>query len=94
MLLLQGDADSVVTRAMTDQVAATLCRAMAVNASAYQLAAAFAAWLGGRVIDGGFGLRSLYLVGAAVTVAGIVVSCYAWFRDREVVEPGSSVEAV
>ncbi|NJP88240.1 MFS transporter [Nonomuraea sp. FMUSA5-5] len=56
--------------------------AMAVNASAYQLAAAFAAWLGGRVIDGGLGLRSLYLVGAAVTVAGIGVSAYAWLRDR------------
>ncbi|SPL89175.1 putative transmembrane efflux protein [[Actinomadura] parvosata subsp. kistnae] len=56
--------------------------AMAVNASAYQLAAAFAAWLGGRVIDGGLGLRALYLVGAVVTVAGIGVSAYAWLRDR------------
>ncbi|WP_214324914.1 MFS transporter [Nonomuraea sediminis] len=48
--------------------------AMAVNASAYQLAAAFAGWLGGQVIDGGPGLRGLYLVAAAVTVAGAVVS--------------------
>ncbi|MEV1174547.1 MFS transporter [Nonomuraea sp. NPDC049784] len=56
--------------------------AMAVNASAYQLAAAFAAWLGGRVIDGGFGLRSLYVVAAAVTLAGIAVSLYAWRRAR------------
>ncbi|WP_433518953.1 MFS transporter [Nonomuraea sp. CA-143628] len=69
------------TRVLTTASAAPTL-AMAVNASAYQLAAAFAAWLGGRVIDGGLGLRSLYLVGAAVTVAGIVVSCYAWFRDR------------
>ncbi|MFD1541369.1 MFS transporter [Nonomuraea guangzhouensis] len=72
------------TRVLTTATAAPTL-AMAVNASAYQLAAAFAAWLGGRVIDGGFGLRSLYLVSAAVTVAGIVVSCYAWFRDRAVV---------
>ncbi|MEU4232226.1 MFS transporter [Nonomuraea sp. NPDC026600] len=76
------------TRVLTAAAAAPTL-AMAVNASAYQLAAAFAAWLGGRVIDGGFGLRSLYLVGAAVTVVGIVVSCYAWFRERGVVEPGS-----
>ncbi|WP_433443074.1 MFS transporter [Nonomuraea sp. CA-141351] len=56
--------------------------AMAVNASAYQLAAAFAAWLGGRVIDGGFGLRSLYVVAAVVTLVGIAVSSYAWRRAR------------
>ncbi|QFY08738.1 MFS transporter [Nonomuraea phyllanthi] len=56
--------------------------AMAVNASAYQLAAAFAAWLGGRVIDGGLGLRSVYVVAAAVTLAGIAVSAYAWRRSR------------
>ncbi|MEU8103522.1 MFS transporter [Nonomuraea muscovyensis] len=56
--------------------------AMAVNASAYQLAAAFAAWLGGRIIDGGLGLPAVYLTGAAVTVAGIGVSCLAWLRDH------------
>jgi len=55
--------------------------AIAVNASAYQLAAAFAGWLGGRVIDGP-GLKSIYLVGAGVTVAGILVSLFAWYRDR------------
>ncbi|MET8763142.1 MFS transporter [Lentzea sp. NPDC004782] len=55
--------------------------AIAVNASAYQLAAAFAGWLGGRVIDGP-GLKPIYLVGAGVTVAGILVSLFAWYRDR------------
>ncbi|MEU4744948.1 MFS transporter [Actinosynnema sp. NPDC023658] len=56
--------------------------AIAVNASAYQLAAAFAAWLGGRVIDGGLGLRAIYVVAAGVTVVGILVSLFAWYRDR------------
>jgi DHA1 family inner membrane transport protein len=56
--------------------------AVAVNASGYQLAAAFAAWLGGEVIGVGLGPRSIYLAGAAVTVAGIAVSWWAWLRER------------
>ncbi|MFI6597224.1 MFS transporter [Nonomuraea sp. NPDC050536] len=52
--------------------------AMAVNASAYQLAAAFAGWLGGQVIEGG---RGLYLVAAAVTIAGAALS-YAGRRPE------------
>lgn len=54
--------------------------AIAVNASAYQVAAAFAGWLGGVAL--GMGTRSLYLVAAAVTVAGVVVAMpasYAMF---------------
>ncbi|MFC9664825.1 MFS transporter [Nocardia sp. NPDC127606] len=54
--------------------------AIAVNASAYQLAAAFAGWFGGQVIDSA-GLRVVYLVAAAVTVLGIAVSAVAWHRD-------------
>lgn len=63
--------------------------AIAVNASAYQLAAAFAGWLGGAVI-GGSGLHAVYLVAAGVTVAGIVVSSFAWYRDRSTAQ-GSSI---
>lgn len=55
--------------------------ALAVNASAWQLAAAFGGWLGGRVIDGP-GLPSLYLVAAGVTAAGMLLSAFAWYRDR------------
>ncbi|MYS87842.1 MFS transporter [Embleya scabrispora] len=36
--------------------------AMAVNAPAYQLAAAPGAWLGGRVVNDGPGLRSIHLI--------------------------------
>ncbi|MDN0200816.1 MFS transporter [Streptomyces sp. S.PNR 29] len=55
--------------------------AVAVNASAYQLAAALAGWLGGRVVDGP-GLRSVYVAAAAMTALGILLSWYAWHRDR------------
>jgi DHA1 family inner membrane transport protein len=48
--------------------------AIAVNASGYQFAAAFAAWLGDRVVDSGLGLRSIYLAGAVITVAGLLVA--------------------
>jgi DHA1 family inner membrane transport protein len=57
--------------------------AIAVNASAYQLAAALAAWWGGALIHGGFGLRSIYFAGACVTAAGIILSRCAWYRDRQ-----------
>lgn len=76
----------------TATVAPTL--AIAVNASAYQLAAAAAGWLGGRTIDAA-GLRNIYPVAAAVTAAGAVLSGLIWYRERgvpaargEVVVPG------
>jgi DHA1 family inner membrane transport protein len=70
------------TRVMaTASTAPTL--AVAVNASGFQLAAAFAGWLGGQVITSGLGLRSLYLVGAWLTVAGLVIAVYTLRRDRQ-----------
>ncbi|WP_328999883.1 MFS transporter [Kribbella sp. NBC_00709] len=53
--------------------------AIAVNASAYQVAAAFAGWLGGRVIAGP-GLPAVYLVAAAATLLGLGLT--ALTRDR------------
>ncbi|MET7328406.1 MFS transporter [Nonomuraea sp. NPDC005650] len=86
MVFVLGAAGFAVIPGMQARVLATASAAptlaMAVNASAYQLSAAFAAWLGGRVIDGGLGLSSLYVVGAAITLAGIAVSSYAWRRSR------------
>ncbi len=55
---------------------------IALNASAFQIAAAVAAWLGGRVIDDGWGLQALYLVAACVTLAGVSVAVVSWRRDR------------
>ncbi len=69
------------TRVVTTAGAAPTL-AVAVNASGFQLAAAFAGWLGGRVIADGAGLRSIYLVGALLTVAGLAVALYCLRRDR------------
>jgi DHA1 family inner membrane transport protein len=57
--------------------------AVAVNASGFQVAAAFAGWLGGRVISSGLGLRSIYLTGALLTVAGLAIAIYSQRRDRQ-----------
>ena len=50
--------------------------AIAVNASAYQVAAAFAGWLGGRVAAGP-GLPAIYVVAAGTTVLGALLTAVA-----------------
>ncbi|WP_216858513.1 MFS transporter [Actinomadura verrucosospora] len=80
------------TRVLTAAGAAPTL-AVAVNASGFQIAAAFAGWLGGAVIDHGPGPRSLYLVGAALTVAGLGIALYVLRRDRRPsAEPGRRPE--
>jgi DHA1 family inner membrane transport protein len=69
------------TRVLTTAGAAPTL-AVAVNASGFQLAAAFAGWLGGRVISDGPGPRSIYLVGALLTVAGLAIALYILRRDH------------
>ena len=54
--------------------------AIAVNASSYQVAAAFAGWLGGRVVAGP-GLPTIYLVAAATTVFGLALTGLALARE-------------
>ncbi|GAA0448046.1 MFS transporter [Streptomyces olivaceiscleroticus] len=57
--------------------------AIAVNASAFQVAAAFASWLGGRVINTApGGLHTLPLVGALLTLTGLAVALHSLRRDR------------
>jgi DHA1 family inner membrane transport protein len=70
------------TRVMTTASAAPTL-AVAVNASGFQVAAAFAGGLGGQVISSGLGLRSIYLVGALLTVAGLAIAVYSLRRDRQ-----------
>jgi MFS transporter, DHA1 family, inner membrane transport protein len=55
--------------------------AVAMNASGFQLAAAFAGWLGGRVVAGP-GVHAVPLVGAVLTVAGLVIALHALRRER------------
>jgi MFS transporter, DHA1 family, inner membrane transport protein len=70
---------------MQTRVAATATAAptlaVAVNASGYQLAAAFAGWLGGRVIAGP-GVSAVPLVGAVLTVAGLGIALHLLRRER------------
>ncbi|WP_201026448.1 MFS transporter [Paramesorhizobium deserti] len=55
---------------------------IALNASGFQIAAALAALAGGEIIDGSLGLGALPLVGAAVTVAGVILALILLKRSR------------
>ncbi|MEV7952612.1 MFS transporter [Streptomyces sp. NPDC088141] len=62
--------------------------ASASNHSAFNLANAGGAWLGGAAIAAGWGWTSPALVGAALTVAGLAVAAVAGLLDRD--RPSSS----
>lgn len=68
------------TRVLTTATAAPTL-AIAVNASGFQLAAAFAGWLGGQLV-GGPGPRWIYLFAALFTVVGLVIALLILGRDR------------
>ncbi|MBF6238425.1 MFS transporter [Nocardia otitidiscaviarum] len=55
---------------------------VAVNAAAFQVAAALAGRIGGWVIADGPGLRALPLIGAALTMVGVAVAVQLRYRDR------------
>lgn len=61
--------------------------AVAVNASGFQLAAAFAGWLGGTIITSSLGIRSLYLAGALITAAGLALALAILRRTRAAPAP-------
>jgi DHA1 family inner membrane transport protein len=66
--------------------------AVAVNASGFQLAAAFAGWLGGIIITSSLGIRSLYLAGALLTVAGLAIALCILRRGRATPAPPSTAD--
>jgi DHA1 family inner membrane transport protein len=74
--LVPGMQTQVITAA-----AAAPTLAVAVNASGYQLAAAAAGWLGGRVVDAA-GPRPIYLVAAVLTVAGLGIALASLRQSR------------
>ncbi|HEY3687379.1 MAG TPA: hypothetical protein VGL93_30360 [Streptosporangiaceae bacterium] len=86
MVVVLGALGFAVIPGMQSRVLATATAAptlaIAVNAAAYQVAAAVAGWFGGQVIRSGLGVRGVPLAAAAVTVAGVALSAYAWARDR------------
>lgn len=85
MVFVLGALGYAVIPGMQARVLATATEAptlgIAVNASGYQIAALFASWLGGVVIDDA-SVRALYLTAAGMTMAGVLVSSYAWYRDH------------
>jgi DHA1 family inner membrane transport protein len=50
--------------------------------SAFNISIAFGAWLGGAMIDGGFGYHSLPWIGAAGAAASTAVALVSWSRER------------
>jgi MFS transporter, DHA1 family, inner membrane transport protein len=72
----------------TASTAATL--AVAVNASGFQIAAAFAGWLGGGVIDSSLGLPNLALVAATLTMIGLGITAYSWRLDHRQIATGTA----
>jgi DHA1 family inner membrane transport protein len=61
--------------------------AMAVNASGYQAAAAAAGLFGGLVVDSTAGARPLYVIAAALTMCGLMLSSVRLRRGRVAPEP-------
>jgi DHA1 family inner membrane transport protein len=55
--------------------------AMAVNASGYQVAAACAGLFGGLIADSAIGPRPIYLVAAATTLGGLLLTLTGTIRD-------------
>jgi DHA1 family inner membrane transport protein len=76
------------TRVLTTAGAAPTL-AVAVNASGYQVAAAFAGWLGGALISDGPGLRSLFPAAALLTLAGLASAVHIHRSDRRSAAAGA-----
>ena len=68
------------TRVLTTAGAAPTL-AVAVNASGFQVAAAFAGWFGGRIVESAWGVQSIPLAAALLTLVGLAIAVHSLQRD-------------
>ncbi|PRD43703.1 MFS transporter [Phyllobacterium phragmitis] len=55
--------------------------ALSVNVSAFNLGNGLGAWLGGAVIENGFGVRAVLLAGAALAAISLAITLLSWRLD-------------
>ncbi|WP_431038983.1 MFS transporter [Streptomyces sp. P6-2-1] len=72
-----------------DQASGAPTLASAVNIGAFNLGNALAAWLGGLVIDAGFGYTSPNWVGAALAFSALILAFVSAGLDRKRPAPGA-----
>ncbi|MAM59581.1 MAG: MFS transporter [Salinicola sp.] len=81
---------SLQTRIQSVAVAAPTL-ALSVNVSAFNLGNGLGAWLGGAVIDLGFGVRSVPVAAAALAAVSLAATVLVWGLNRRV--PSSPIVA-
>lgn len=57
--------------------------ALSVNVSAFNLGNGLGAWMGGTVLDLGFGVRAVPLAAAALAATSLVITLFAWHFSRQ-----------
>ena len=57
--------------------------ALSVNVSAFNLGNGLGAWMGGTVLDLGFGIRAVPLAAAALAAVSLVITLFAWHFSRQ-----------
>lgn len=58
-----------------------------MSIASVQAAIAAGSWLGGRVLDAGFGLTAVFTAGSLLTCAGGVIAWWEWRGERRAAVP-------
>lgn len=61
--------------------------ALSVNVSAFNLGNGLGAWMGGTVLDFGFGIRAVPLAAALLAAISLVITLFAWRLSRQSLTP-------